>query len=400
VPSNNLRTMSWATLTNTIGSGLWTAAQALYFTRIVGMPAVQVGAAITIANLVGLASSVPLGRIADRRDPRMIRAGIQALQALVAVTYVTVGSFWPLLLVTTLDSGLQTANIVVRAALVAAVGGAKGRVRAYAVLRVVAAIGMAVGAGAAAIAVAFDTAMAYHVLIAVNAATYLLSSVLLLRLPAFQPEPKPTGNAGHSAMRDARFLGVSVGSAVVALHRGVLPILVPLWIVQHTAAPKVAISIVLVVNTAVSIVVTVPASRRLTSAAAGARGMRWAGLLLGVSMVLYSLATFGSAGAAVGVLIGATTIYAIGELLYATSNVTLSYELAAPGAIGDYQGTNNLITGVAFAVSPLLMTAVVLRAPDAGGWIGLAVAFAVAGAVVPTMTRRAAGRVVPATGES
>jgi hypothetical protein len=117
-------------------------------------------------------------------------------------------------------------------------------------------------------------------------------------------------------------------------------------------------------------------------------------------MVLYSLATFSSAGAAVGVLIGATTIYAIGELLYATSNVTLSYELAAPGAIGDYQGTNNLITGVAFAVSPLLMTAVVLRAPDAGGWFGLAVAFAVAGAVVPAMTRRAAGRVVPAVAES
>ncbi len=46
------------------------------------------------------------------------------------------------------------------------------------------------------------------------------------------------------------------------------------------------------------------------------------------------------------------------------------------------------------------MTAVVLRAPDAGGWIGLAVAFAVAGAVVPAMTRRAAGRVVPAAAES
>jgi hypothetical protein len=105
-------------------------------------------------------------------------------------------------------------------------------------------------------------------------------------------------------------------------------------------------------------------------------------------MLLYSLAAVGSSGFAVSMLLVASVVYAVGDLLYATSNVTLAYELATPGAIGDYQGTNNLITGVAFSLSPLLMTAVVLRAPDGAGWIGLAIVFALAGALVPVMTRR------------
>jgi hypothetical protein len=80
MPTSNLRTMSWATFTNTIGSGLWLAAQGRYFTSIVGMPAVQMGAAITIANLAWLGVSIrsagsPTGRRPLDRARRAVRAG-------------------------------------------------------------------------------------------------------------------------------------------------------------------------------------------------------------------------------------------------------------------------------------------------------------------------------------
>ena len=90
----NLRTLAWATLVNTVGSGLWLAGVALFLTRGVGLSATSVGLGLTIAGLIGLSASVPLGRLADRWDPRSLRAVLQLAQAAVAASYLLVHSFW------------------------------------------------------------------------------------------------------------------------------------------------------------------------------------------------------------------------------------------------------------------------------------------------------------------
>ena len=45
-----------------------------------------VGLGLTVAGLVGLTASVPLGGLADRYDPRTLRAVLQLLQAAVAAS--------------------------------------------------------------------------------------------------------------------------------------------------------------------------------------------------------------------------------------------------------------------------------------------------------------------------
>ncbi|MFD6565834.1 hypothetical protein [Micromonospora profundi] len=92
-PPGHLRTLSLATLANTVGTGLWVTGAALYLTRVVGLSPAQVGLGLTFAGLVGLTASVPLGGLADRRDPRTLRAVLQLAQAAVAVAYLLVGSF-------------------------------------------------------------------------------------------------------------------------------------------------------------------------------------------------------------------------------------------------------------------------------------------------------------------
>ncbi|WP_144057106.1 MFS transporter [Micromonospora lupini] len=191
-PSGRLRTHSLATLANTVGSGLWLTGGALYLTRDVGLSAAQVGAGLSVAGLVGLTASVPLGGLADRRDPRTLRAVLQVLQAVVAATYLLVGSFPVFLVVAVLDLLLASGNLAVRAALIAAVAGPQGRVHAFATLRAVANLGIGVGAGLAGFALVADTHQAYQILMAGNAATYLVSAALLLRLPAYPPVAQPT----------------------------------------------------------------------------------------------------------------------------------------------------------------------------------------------------------------
>ncbi|MBQ1015940.1 MFS transporter, partial [Micromonospora sp. M51] len=115
-PPGRLRTLSLATMANTVGTGLWVTGAALYFTRSVGLTPTEVGLGLTIAGLVGLTASVPLGGLADRRDPRALRAVLQLAQAVVAAAYLLVGSFPVFLLVATLDALLVSGNLAVRAA--------------------------------------------------------------------------------------------------------------------------------------------------------------------------------------------------------------------------------------------------------------------------------------------
>ncbi|PWU60056.1 MFS transporter, partial [Micromonospora globispora] len=161
-PPGRLQTLSLATLANTVGSGLWLAGGALYLTRDVGLSAASVGAGLTVAWLVGLTASVPLGGLADRRDPRTIRAVLQVCQAAVAASFLLVDSFPVFLVVAVFETLLASGNLAVRAALVAAVGGPDGRVHAFATLRAVANLGIAVGAGLAGFALAADTHLAYQ----------------------------------------------------------------------------------------------------------------------------------------------------------------------------------------------------------------------------------------------
>lgn len=389
LPTGHLRTLSYATFANTVGSGLWTAGSALYLTRGVGLPVVSVGVGLSVAGVVGLAASIPLGQLADRRDPRSVRAVLQGLQAAVAAACLLVDAFSVFLCVAVLDALLRAENLSVRAALVAAVGGPHGRVRAFATLRAVASAGIGLGACLAAVALVADTRWAYVSLMLGNCASYLISAGLLMRLPAFSPGDTPRSDGPAKAFRDRPFLAVSAMSAVLSVHHVVLVLVVPLWIVSRTHAPRWAVAVVLVTNTVLTVVLSVRLGRGVDTAGPAARALRRSGMVLAVAMVLFAATENLPARPALGLLMIATAVYTVGDLLHATAAAGVSYDLAAPGALGQYQGASVLLTGLAEAVAPAVLVALIV---DGGGlpqWTGLGVLFVCAGLVAPTLARRA-----------
>ncbi|SCF30058.1 MFS transporter [Micromonospora mirobrigensis] len=384
-PPGPLRTLSLATLANTVGTGLWLAGGALYLTRGVGLPAAAVAAGLTVAGLVGLTASVPLGALADRRDPRTLRALLQVGQAVAAGAYLLVDSVPVFLLVAILESLLATGNLAVRAALVAAVGGPDGRVHAFATLRAVANLGIAVGSGLAGFALAADNQIGYRALVVGNVLTYLLSAALLLRLPP-QPPVAVTRKRPWAALRDGRFVAVSAASAVLSLYVTLLGLVVPLWIVGRTGAPPPVVSAVLLVNTVLTVLLAVRLSRGVDRAAPAARRMRRAGLLLAAATPLYALSAGRSAGPATALLLAATVLLTVGDLWHSSAGAGLAYDLAAPDAIGAYQGVDGMLGGLARAVGPALLTPLVLGG-GGPGWLVLGAVFAGTGLAVPTLTR-------------
>ncbi|WP_435588477.1 MFS transporter [Micromonospora chalcea] len=391
-PPGPLRTLAYATLVNTVGAGLWLAGGALYLTRDVGLSATSVGAGLTVAGLVGLSASVPLGALADRWDPRTLRAVLQVGQAVAALAYLLVGSFPAFLAVAVPEALLATGNLAVRAALVAAVGGPDGRVHAFATLRAVANLGITVGTALAGIALAVDTHRAYQVLVVGNAVTYLLSAALLLRLPpqptAARERPVPGTPRHGRPLRDRRFLAVSGVSAVLSTHVTVLVLVVPLWTVDEAGAPPPVVSAVLLANTILTVLLAVRLSRGAERAAPAARKLRRAGLVLAAATPLYAVTGVLPVLPAVVLLLVATAVWTVGDLWHGAAGAGLAYDLAPPGAIGAYQGADGLLAGLAQALGRGLLTLLVLGGGPVG-WLVLGVVFAAAGLAAPALTRRA-----------
>ncbi|WP_433495655.1 MFS transporter [Micromonospora sp. CA-248089] len=415
-PPGPLRTLAYATLVNTVGAGLWLAGGALYLTRDVGLSATSVGAGLTVAGLVGLSASVPLGALADRWDPRTLRAVLQVGQAVAALAYLLVGSFPAFLAVAVPEALLAAGNLAVRAALVAAVGGPDGRVHAFATLRAVANLGITVGTALAGIALAVDTHRAYQVLVVGNAATYLLSAALLLRLPpqpaadarratAARPAPDaettpgtmttgggtrrgPGARRRGGPLRDGRFLAVSGASAVLSTHVTVLVLVVPLWTVDRAGAPPPVVSAVLLANTVLTVLLAVRLSRGAERAAPAARKLRRAGLVLAAATPLYAVTGVLPVLPAVVLLLVATAVWTVGDLWHGAAGAGLAYDLAPPGAIGAYQGADGLLAGLAQALGRGLLTLLVLGGGPAG-WLVLGGVFAAAGLAAPALARRA-----------
>ncbi|MFI5837822.1 MFS transporter [Micromonospora sp. NPDC051300] len=391
-PPGPLRTLALATLANTVGTGLWLAGGALYLTRDVGLSPASVGAGLTVAGLVGLTASVPLGGLADRWDPRTLRAVLQVAQALAAAAYLLVDSLATFLVVAVPEALLVAGNLAVRAALVAAVGGPTGRVHAFATLRAVANLGISVGTALAGFALAVDAHPAYQVLVVGNAVTYLVSAALLLRLPAQAPGGAPRRAGGVTRrvgpLRDGRFLAVSGASAVLGTHVTVLVLVVPLWTVGRAGAPPPVVSAVLLANTVLTVPLAVRLSRGADTAAPAAAKLRRAGLVLAAATPLYAVTAGLPVLPAVVLLLTATVVWTVGDLWHGAAGAGLAYDLAPPGAIGAYQGADGLLAGLAQALGRGPLTLLVLGGGVAG-WLVLGGLYAVVGLAAPTLARSA-----------
>ncbi|KAB1161309.1 MFS transporter [Micromonospora sp. AMSO12t] len=175
----------------------------------------------------------------------------------------------------------------------------------------------------------------------------------------------------------------------MALHSVVLTLVLPLWIAAQTSAPQAVVSAVLVTNAILTVLLTVRISAQAENALTAARAMRRAGLVLAVAMLLYPVSAWLGTGGSVALLL-ATVVYTVGDLFHATAAAGLAYELARPDALGQYQGVNGLVNGLAQAVGPAVLTLLLIHG-RAAGWIALAVVLVAAGLATPVLTRHALG---------
>jgi MFS family permease len=386
-----LRPLALATLLSRVGNGLLMTVSVLYFTRIVGLSIAEVGLGLTIAGLFGLLSAVPLGHLADRRGPRGLFVVLSVSVAVLSLAYLAVDTFWQFLVVAIAVTVLDRGAGAVRAALIAAVTQGSGRVAARAYLRAITNIGIMAGAAVGALALHFDTRTAYQLMFVVDSVLTCASAFVIFGIPRVAPQPKTDEGPVWIALRDRGYLAVSALNAGMSIHYAVLDVAIPLWVVEHTEAPRWTVALLLIINTIVVALFQVRSSRGIQDPTSAARATRTAGWLLLASMVLFAAASGGRAVVAVALLAVGAFVQVIGELLQSSGSFLLGFDLASDQAQGQYQG----VWGTSMSISTMIAPTVLALLPlglGVPGWIILGVWFAVIGVLFVPVVRWAAAR--------
>ncbi|MFB7339108.1 MFS transporter [Streptomyces hydrogenans] len=379
------RVLIAASFVNRVGNGLFNAASALYFTLVVGLPAVQVGAALTIAGVIGLCAGIPGGHLADRRGARLIMMLALAVQAVSMASLVLVESWAAFTIIATVDQIAAAVGGAAWGALVARVGGERPAMF-RAKLRTFVNLGVILGTVGAGLALAADTRGAYVTLILGNAASFALCSLLLLLLPRYPVLAAPPRQRRWLVLTDRPFLTFTALYGAMGLQYPVVSLLLPIWISEHTETPRWTVAALFGVNSAFCVLMQTRIGSRIETPYDGGRAFRIAGLLFLVSCPLMALAAHTPAWAAAALVLAAIFVHSLAEVWESSACFALGFGLAPDHAQGQYQGVLGLGFNAGQALAPVILTTVVLGLGTAG-WLLLAVFFALLGAAGPSLAR-------------
>jgi MFS family permease len=386
------------TLINTYGVGLILTAMTLYAIKVVHLTARNSGLALTIAGLVGLLAAMPMGALADRRGPRDISRLAMLLMAASAVGFVLFArDFVSYLIVATVQGAALSASVTADVALLRRVGGEEAttfRSQTQAVFN----LGVSLGVATCGVAIQLNTVNAYRALFLGQALTSLIGVAIVGRLPKFEPLPGAHEESVVAALKDRPFLGYTVLSGAMYMQYFVLSLLLPVWVVYHTHAPRWSVSAFVIVNTVLVVLFQVRIGKTVQTIKQGGAAIRRAGVIFLVSCSAMGLATGIPAWAALLLLAAAAVLHTYGELWHSSGTFALDFGLAPEHAQGQYQGLVGMGNGAGQALSPFVLIGLVL----AGGRLGfvlLGAWFVLLGLAAPAVARWGE-RTRPATPET
>ncbi|WP_020661217.1 MFS transporter [Amycolatopsis benzoatilytica] len=354
---NNARTairrLATAQALTSAGDGAVLGVSAVHFTTRVGLPAGIVALGLSLGAATSLTTTVPFGTLLDR---------IGARRALAAATVAAVASLLLFAVARNVSTYIaacalfacgQSALAAGRQAVVATVVAPEGRVRARAVLHTAVNIGIGVGSGLGALVLASGANAG--TVFAVDAGLFLFATALYLHAG---PDAPAERQSGWPALRDRRYVTMTVLAAVTQLTMPILSVTLPLWIVTRGSAPQWTSAIVLLANTVLVVVLQLPISRQVRDARTARRSLAFAGLFL-----IAACAVFGSLGATsqpvVVALIGALLL-TLAETTASAGCWHLAFSLAPEGHQGQYQALFATSTALARITGPIVLVPLVL----------------------------------------
>jgi hypothetical protein len=391
------RALASAVAAMSLSRGMFFAVSALYFTRGVGLSAAVVGIGLTLAGGVGVLASYAGGRLSDRCGADRLQQWALAANGASLLAYALASNVVSFVLVAACVSATRGLQSTAQMTMLARWYVGPERVAVRARLRVVMNVLIGIGTLLAGLALMSDTTMAYRLTVVLVGAITILGTVPLIglrrRVAGLAERMDASGGAeasrGRSPLRDRTYVASTVLNAVLAIHFGLTTVGIPLWVADHTDAPTVVVSALLLVNTAYVALFQVRASRGTQNLRTAGRSVRRAGLFLLTACLLFALAGHLGAAAATAVLVLGALASSAAETQGEAGGWGMAFELADPTRAGAYQGLSQTGNALALMLAPAVVTS---SAIDHGtpGWIALGTLFAATGAATAVVANHAA----------
>lgn len=376
-----------------VGTGLFLAGSALFFTRVIGLSNAEVGLGLSLSAIVGFACSVPVGRLADRFGARRTLIALYLSRGLGFVAYLLVDDVAGFVAVSCLLGASQWAAGPLVQALVGAAVDAASRVRTMAAMNAVRNAGFVIGAGLASVAIASGSGFGYRMLVAGNALSFFVTTILLARTRLADRKPAArTAVRGGGRLPERAYLLLAGVNGVLFMHTVLLAVGLPLWITTRSAAPEELVGAVVALNTVTAIALGIRLSRGVDDERSGATRHLWSGLALAGCCGFVALSVGASAAPASVLLLAAAFCLTLGELWQSTGAWALSYALSPEDRRGYYLTMYNLGEPCSAMVGPALLTVAVMPA-GAAGWLCLAGVFVATGVAARAIVAGRSGAV-------
>lgn len=376
----NERRVLVASFADALGTGLFLPLSVVYLKRVVGLSPAQIGVGLAIAGFAAVPASSVSGSLIDRCDARLVVIGCFAVSAIGFLAYITVDSFPSFVVVAVVVQLASRMERPATAALALGLASGRDRVGSLAWQQTLRNLGYGIGGLLAGLALlVHGKSFPFIVLLAANAASYVLAAGFVWRLPPIRTSAlRPGRSASYRVVvRDRPYLGLALLNVAFALHDSLLLVAMPLWILTRTSAPLALTGLLFALNTILVVLLQVRTTRAIASRNGISRSYRTAAISFVVACIAFALAAGGSTLVAVVLLVIGLAALTLGELENTAGGWFLSVKLAPPHLRGRYQGLFKTSIALEQAIGPLVVTAVLVHWGRAG-WLALAVALAAA----------------------
>lgn len=380
-PTPLARRLSVQSVLYAVGEGTFLTGSAVFFTHVVGLTATQVGIGLTTSEAVGFALAVPAGKLADRVGPKRIWAIGALVEACLYLAFPLVGGFGTFLALLAAMAVVDGGGSSGRSAYTIDAFPREERVRSLAFMRSALNIGFTLGALFGGLALATGSDAVIRAVPLATAAVLFVNAVLIARLPDTEhgstaaPAERKVSKA---ALRNKGFVVLGVCNGVLGTNQALLNVVIPLWLVQETDAPRVLLAWLFGTNTVLAVLFQVPAARGSETVPGALRAIRLCGVSFVASCVLVMF-TADTLSWVTIVLVWLGHVAVTGaELFQSAAAWGFASELSDPDRRAEYQGVLRLGSQIGSIGGPAAFTwlAVHWGAP---GWMliaGIAVAAA------------------------
>ncbi|MFF5441735.1 MFS transporter [Streptomyces achromogenes] len=371
------------------GGGLFLAGATLFYSRVAGLSAGQIGIGLSVLGIVALAATLPNGLLVDRIGPRHALIVLHLWRGVWCCALAFVHSFWQFLAVLMLLGLAEHAGMPALQAYVGSAFDDAERVGVMARVQVLKNTGFLVGALLAAVAVGSGTDAGYRMLLLGDGLSFFVAAVLMTTVREVGGRRRRGERHSPAApLKNLKFLVLTCCNGVLQLNLSVLVIGMPLWVTRATEAPEAVAPLLIAVNTVIAISLQVPLSRGAETVPGAGRHMRRAGLSFALMCGTLIAASWTPSAPAAALMVVSVVLHTLGEIWHASGGWGLQFALSPEAERGNYAAAYSLGPTAEGMAGPSLIAGGVVAAGSAG-WTALALVFLAAGLGAHAVARRA-----------